>query len=121
VVGQRGRSRGYERASVRCKGSLFSDSKAFGELLNTTQEDVIGLDSLVRVTREVRIYHFGKDPKGFNLEGHQGVVVDRVDENLTANLPYKVKFEIEVKGKKKKVFAHLSKTEIEVVKMPRSD
>lgn len=45
--------------------------------------------------------------------------MDRADlhkgKTTTANLPYKVKLEVEVAGKKKKVFAHLKKLEIEAV------
>ena len=120
----RSQERPHQRSTVShlCKSSLFSDSEAFGELLTSTTEVVIGVGSLVRVTSEVRIFHLsGSGDKGFNLEGHEGVVVDRADlykgVETTANMPFKVKFEIEnAKGKKKKVFAHLTKFEIEAVK-----
>ena len=59
---------------------------------------------------------------GYNLEGNEGVVVSRADDYegrpTTANLPYKVKFQVEVEGKNGKVktlktFAHLTKAELE--------
>ena len=59
---------------------------------------------------------------GYNLEGNEGVVVSRADDYegrpTPANLPYKVKFQVEVEGKNGKVktlktFAHLTKAELE--------
>ena len=59
---------------------------------------------------------------GFNIEGCEGVVVDRADQykgiETTANLPYKVKLEVKSpkNGKLKKVFVHLAKYELETIK-----
>ena len=100
----------------------FGDSEAFGELLTSTTQTTIDVGSHVRVTSEVRIWHVtgaGKD--GFNIQGCEGVVTDRADNykgvETTANLPFKVKLEIDGKnGKKKKIFVHLTKHEIETVK-----
>ena len=66
-------------------------------------------------------FHASLDIVGFNLEGFEGVVVGKADDYegrpTTANLPYKVKFEIDAGGKKpKKVFAHLTESEIEGIK-----
>jgi len=104
--------------------SMFADSEAFGELLISEEQVVLGVGSQVKVTCEVRIFHLsGCGPDGYNLEGEVGEVVDMADDYkgrpTTATHPFKIRFELEPapgKKKKRKVFAHLTKFEIEAVK-----
>jgi len=89
----------------------------------SAKEGEIKIGAAVRVAKEVRVFHItGAGPDGYNLEGNEGVVVSRADDYegrpTTANLPYKVKFQVEVEGKNGKVktlktFAHLTKAELE--------
>jgi hypothetical protein len=78
----------------------------------------------VRVTKPVRIFHAPKCPaEGIVLEGMQGKVVKHAAVHkdgrvLSANLPYRVAFELPPAGegdKPVKFQAHLEESEIEVV------
>uniref|UniRef100_A0A0D9W7F1 Ferredoxin thioredoxin reductase alpha chain domain-containing protein n=1 Tax=Leersia perrieri TaxID=77586 RepID=A0A0D9W7F1_9ORYZ len=74
----------------------------------------------VRVTAPVRVHHVSKAPV-LDLRGMKGVVKQYVGiwkgKRITANLPFKVEFEIRVDGQDKPVrfFAHLREDEFELV------
>ncbi|KAL6903454.1 hypothetical protein ACP4OV_004267 [Aristida adscensionis] len=74
----------------------------------------------VRVTAPVRVHHVPKAP-GLDLRGMEGVVKQYVGvwkgKRITANLPFRVAFEVKVDGQDKPVrfFAHLRETEFEIL------
>lgn len=57
-----------------------------------------------------QVFHVPKNPE-LDLEGWEGTIVEIVrffkGAELSANLPYKVQFQLEVDGKPKKFLAHL--------------
>lgn len=66
----------------------------------------------VRVTAPIEVYHVGKFKDGLKLQGLEGTVVQNVTQyngiELSANLPWKVQFEVPAgDGKPVKVLAHL--------------
>eukprot|EP00475_Leptophrys_vorax_P039183 TRINITY_DN70335_c0_g1_i1.p1 TRINITY_DN70335_c0_g1~~TRINITY_DN70335_c0_g1_i1.p1 ORF type:complete len:149 (-),score=12.01 TRINITY_DN70335_c0_g1_i1:110-556(-) len=71
----------------------------------------------VRVVGEVTAFHV-PGVKQMSLQGQEGIVKEIVTvfkgKPISANLPYKVAFDIEVDGAKKKFFAHFKDDEIEV-------
>jgi hypothetical protein len=74
----------------------------------------------VRVTAPVRVHHVAKAP-GLELRGMEGVVKQYVGvwkgKRITANLPFKVEFELKLDGLDKPVrfLAHLREEEFEIV------
>ncbi|TKW05592.2 hypothetical protein SEVIR_7G185900v4 [Setaria viridis] len=74
----------------------------------------------VRVTAPVRVHHVAKAP-GLDLRGMEGVVKQYVGvwkgKRVTANLPFKVEFELNLDGQDKPVrfIAHLREREFEIV------
>ncbi|CAL5069026.1 unnamed protein product [Urochloa decumbens] len=74
----------------------------------------------VRVTAPVRVHHVAKAP-GLDLRGMEGVVKQYVGmwkgKRITANLPFKVEFELKLDGQDKPVrfIAHLREQEFEIV------
>lgn len=74
----------------------------------------------VRVTAPVRVHHVAKAP-GLELRGMEGVVKQYVGvwkgKRVTANLPFKVEFELKLDGQDKPVrfLAHLREEEFEIV------
>lgn len=74
----------------------------------------------VRVTAPVRVHHVAKAP-GLDLRGMEGVVKQYVGvwkgKRITANLPFKVEFELKLDGQDKPVrfIAHLRERELEIV------
>ncbi|KAL5216084.1 hypothetical protein ABZP36_007485 [Zizania latifolia] len=74
----------------------------------------------VRVTAPVRVHHVSKAPD-LDLRGMEGVVKQHVGvwkgKRITANLPFKVEFELRVDGQDKPVrfLAHLREEEFELV------
>nr|CBG76429.1 OO_Ba0013J05-OO_Ba0033A15.16 [Oryza officinalis] len=74
----------------------------------------------VRITAPVRVHHVSKAPD-LDLRGMEGVVKQYVGiwkgKRITANLPFKVEFELRVDGQDKPVrlFAHLREDEFELV------
>ncbi|CAL5015807.1 unnamed protein product [Urochloa decumbens] len=73
-----------------------------------------------RVTAPVRVHHVAKAP-GLDLRGMEGVVKQYVGvwkgKRITANLPFKVEFELKLDGQDKLVrfIAHLREQEFEIV------
>jgi hypothetical protein len=66
----------------------------------------------VKVVKPVKVYHVPKKTDGFCLEGLEGTLVANVMEykgkTLSANLPYRIQFQLEGDGPKPiKLFAHL--------------
>lgn len=74
----------------------------------------------VRVTAPVRVHHVSKAPD-LDICGMEGVVKQYVGiwkgKRITANLPFKLEFELRVDGQDKPVrfFAHLREDEFELV------
>jgi len=74
----------------------------------------------VRVTAPLRVHHIVKAPD-LDIQGMEGVVKQYVGvwkgKRITANLPFKVEFQIAVEGQPKPVrfFAHLREDEFEFV------
>ncbi|KAK3154723.1 hypothetical protein QOZ80_2BG0194350 [Eleusine coracana subsp. coracana] len=74
----------------------------------------------VRVTAPLRVYHIVKAPD-LDIQGMVGVVKQYVcvwkGKRITANLPFKVEFQIDVEGQPKPVrfFVHLREDEFEFV------
>ncbi|XP_062226236.1 ferredoxin-thioredoxin reductase, variable chain-like [Phragmites australis] len=74
----------------------------------------------VRVTAPVCVHHVSKAP-GLELRGMEGVVKQYVGvwkgKRITANLPFKVEFELKLDGQDKPVrfFAHLREEEFEII------
>ncbi|KAF8704043.1 hypothetical protein HU200_031528 [Digitaria exilis] len=74
----------------------------------------------VRVTAPVRVHHVAKAP-GLDLRGMEGIVKQyvgvRESKRITANLPFKVEFELKLDGQDKPVrfVAHLREQEFEIV------
>ena len=74
----------------------------------------------VRVTAPVRVHHVARAP-GLDLRGMEGVVKQYVGvwkgKRVTANLPFKVEFELKLDGQDKPVrfIAHLREQEFEIV------
>ncbi|PUZ76740.1 hypothetical protein GQ55_1G314900 [Panicum hallii var. hallii] len=74
----------------------------------------------VRVTAPLRVHHIVKAPD-LDIQGMEGVVKQYVcvwkGKRITANLPFKVEFQIAVEGQSKPVrfFAHLREDEFEFV------
>ena len=74
----------------------------------------------VRVTAPVRVHHVAKAP-GLDLRGMEGVVKQYIGvwkgKRVTANLPFKVEFELKLDGQDKPVrfIAHLREQEFEIV------
>ncbi|GJN02272.1 hypothetical protein PR202_ga19605 [Eleusine coracana subsp. coracana] len=74
----------------------------------------------VRVKAPVRVHHVAKAP-GLELPGMEGVVKHYVGvwkgKRVTANLPFKVEFELKLDGQDKPVrfLAHLREEEFEIV------
>jgi len=73
----------------------------------------------VKVVKPIQVYHVPKKTDGFSLEGLEGTVVANVSEykgkTLSANLPYRVQFQLDAENAKSKFFAHLEEDEVEVV------
>lgn len=74
----------------------------------------------VRVTAPARVHHVAKAP-GLELRGMEGVVKQYVGvwkgNRVTANLPFKVEFELKLDGQDKPVrfIAHLREEEFEIL------
>ncbi|CAN6279319.1 unnamed protein product [Urochloa humidicola] len=74
----------------------------------------------VRVTAPLRVHHIVKAPD-LDVQGMEGVVKQYVGvwkgKRITANLPFKVEFQIDVEGQPKPVrfFVHLREDEFEFV------
>jgi hypothetical protein len=74
----------------------------------------------VRVTAPLRVYHVLKAPD-LDIQGMEGVVKQYVcvckGKRITANLPFKVEFQLAVEGQPKPVrfFTHLREDEFEFV------
>ncbi|OEL14868.1 Ferredoxin-thioredoxin reductase, variable chain [Dichanthelium oligosanthes] len=74
----------------------------------------------VRVTAPLRVYHVVKVPD-LDIQGMEGVVKQYVGvwkgKRITANLPFKVEFQLAVEGQPKpvKFFVHLREDEFEFV------
>ncbi|CAN6273618.1 unnamed protein product [Urochloa humidicola] len=74
----------------------------------------------VRVTAPLRVHHIVKAPD-LDIQGMEGVVKQYVGvwkgKRITANLPFKIEFQIDVEGQPKPVrfFVHLREDEFEFV------
>ncbi|KAJ8419715.1 hypothetical protein Cgig2_013564 [Carnegiea gigantea] len=85
--------------------------------------EVVG--SRVRVTTPLKLYHIPKVPEVELKPGTEGVIKQYVGfwkgKRISANLPYKVEFQIEIEGRGPvKFFAHLKEDEFEFVERSRA-
>ncbi|KAH7291610.1 hypothetical protein KP509_29G024300 [Ceratopteris richardii] len=89
-------------------------------LLSTggTQGVSPSIGSRIRVCKPLQVYHVPKQPK-FELEGCEGELKDILKiykgKPISANLPFKVQFVLDLDGKQVKFFAHLKEDEFEVI------
>ncbi|KAF0893467.1 hypothetical protein E2562_025260 [Oryza meyeriana var. granulata] len=110
-----GRLRTSRQVVVRGDVSLSSSDVAAEEAAAAPK-----IAKRVRVTAPVRVHHVSKAPD-LNLRGMEGVVKQYIGVwkgmRITANLPFKVEFELRVDGQNKPVrfFAHLREDEFELV------
>eukprot|EP00246_Nothoceros_aenigmaticus_P010443 TRINITY_DN26962_c0_g1_i1.p1 TRINITY_DN26962_c0_g1~~TRINITY_DN26962_c0_g1_i1.p1 ORF type:complete len:199 (-),score=18.46 TRINITY_DN26962_c0_g1_i1:327-875(-) len=78
----------------------------------------VGVGDRVRVKGSLKVYHVAKLPN-LDLDGLEGAVKEVLGiwkgKQVSANLPYKVQFELEVDGKRLKFLVHLKEGEFEVV------
>ena len=81
--------------------------------MSANDKGVVQPGARVRVTKSITVYHVPKAKEGMDLQGLDGEVVTDVREykglELSSNLPWKVRFELEGKegAKPRKFFAHL--------------
>lgn len=72
----------------------------------------------IKVSTSVKVYHIPKVPE-FDLNGQEGVLKDVLGTwkgvPVSANLPYKVQFDLTIDGQPAKFFAHLKDGEFEVL------
>ncbi|CAI7848531.1 unnamed protein product [Closterium sp. NIES-54] len=82
-----------------------------------SEHNKVAVGDKVRVSQPVKVFHV-PGVKEFDLDGTEGIVKDVLGvykgTPVSANLPYKVAFEIEVNGTKKKFFVHFKDDEIEL-------
>uniref|UniRef100_J3LZT0 Ferredoxin thioredoxin reductase alpha chain domain-containing protein n=1 Tax=Oryza brachyantha TaxID=4533 RepID=J3LZT0_ORYBR len=110
-----GRSLGTARQVVAADVSSSPSDVAAEEAAAAPQ-----IGKRVRVMAPVRVHHVSKAPD-LDLRGMEGVVKQYVGvwkgKRITANLPFKVEFELRVDGQDKPVrfFAHLREDEFELV------
>lgn len=74
--------------------------------------------SRIRVLGPLIVFHVPKNPN-FELGGCEGEIKDVLKswkgKPISANLSYKVQFDLELQGKPVKFFAHLKENEFEVL------
>ncbi|XP_015691524.2 ferredoxin-thioredoxin reductase, variable chain [Oryza brachyantha] len=112
----------------RCRGRLGTARQVVAADVSSSPSDVAAEEAAaapkigkrVRVMAPVRVHHVSKAPD-LDLRGMEGVVKQYVGvwkgKRITANLPFKVEFELRVDGQDKPVrfFAHLREDEFELV------
>uniref|UniRef100_A0A0A9GNG0 Ferredoxin thioredoxin reductase alpha chain domain-containing protein n=1 Tax=Arundo donax TaxID=35708 RepID=A0A0A9GNG0_ARUDO len=100
---------------VALTSEVFSDDVAAEEAAAAPK-----IGRRVRVTAPLRVYHVVKAPD-LDIQGMEGVVKQYVGvwkgKRITANLPFKVEFHLDVEGQPKPVrfFVHLREDEFEFV------
>lgn len=76
------------------------------------------IGSRIRVSQPLKVFHVPKHPE-FELQGLEGEVKDVLKswkgKPISANLPYKVQFVLNLEGKQVKFFTHLKEDEFEVI------
>ncbi|MCO5553570.1 hypothetical protein L7F22_007093 [Adiantum nelumboides] len=76
------------------------------------------IGSRIRVSKPLTVFHVPKHPN-FDLQGYEGELKDVLKswkgKQISANLPFKVQFILDLDGKQVKFFAHLKEDEFEVV------
>ncbi|GAB2242970.1 hypothetical protein Droror1_Dr00019745 [Drosera rotundifolia] len=102
-------------SSSSSSSSLESDDPEMEELKLKAEK----VGSRIRVTAPLKVYHVPKVPE-VELTGKEGVVKQFVGlwkgKRISANLPYKVQFEVEVEGRGAvRVSAHLKEDEFEFI------
>ncbi|CAM6090525.1 unnamed protein product [Calypogeia fissa] len=120
-------SRGLPAGSVmsvlRCSRNVVCEvAVKVGDAQSSEEQDTaaggVQPGAKIRVKVPLTVYHVLKSPN-LNLEGLEGEVKEVLGvykgKTISANLPIKVQFVIEVEGKPVKFFAHLKDDEFEVV------
>eukprot|EP00250_Pteridium_aquilinum_P022594 c25436_g1_i1 orf=165-662(+) len=98
-----------------CETAVEIDGIPSTKGINATTPDV---GSRIRVSKSLKVFHVPKHPE-FDLEGCEGELKDVLTswkgKPISANLPYKVQFVLDLEGKQVKFFAHLKEDEFEVI------
>ncbi|KAL9258136.1 Ferredoxin-thioredoxin reductase subunit A2, chloroplastic-like protein [Drosera capensis] len=105
----------HSPSSSSSSSELESDDPEMEELKLKAEK----VGSRIRVTAPLKVYHVPKVPE-VELTGKEGVVKQFVGlwkgKRISANLPYKVEFEVEVEGRGAlRVSAHLKEDEFEFI------
>ncbi|KAI5079218.1 hypothetical protein GOP47_0006889 [Adiantum capillus-veneris] len=113
-LARQSRHRGLRLAFV-CETAVEIDGVSSTEGVDAATP---AIGSRIRVSKPLTVYHVPKHPN-FDLQGCEGELKDILKswkgKPLSANLPYKVQFLLDLDGKQVKFFAHLTKDEFEVV------
>ncbi|CAL9752276.1 unnamed protein product [Musa acuminata subsp. burmannicoides] len=110
---------------VSCQIVVSTDlSSSSSEVEEEEQQAAAKIGKRVRVKVPLKVYHVQKAPE-LDLNGLEGVIKQYVGvwkgKRISANLPFKVEFKIDVEGQPRpvKFFTHLKEDEFEY--LPSSD
>ncbi|KAG6528254.1 ferredoxin-thioredoxin reductase, variable chain-like [Zingiber officinale] len=101
-----------------CRVALSTDLSSSSEIEEEEQRAAAKIGKRVRVTAPLRVYHVQKAPD-LDLNGLEGVIKQYVGvwkgRRISANLPFKVEFQIAVPEQPRpvKVVSHLKEEEFE--------
>ncbi|PAN39228.1 hypothetical protein GQ55_7G221300 [Panicum hallii var. hallii] len=108
------------RLDIARRVAVGSDVSSYPDVAAEEAAAARKVGKRVRVTAPVRVHHVAKAP-GLDLRGMEGVVKQYVGvwkgKRVTANLPFKVEFELKLDGQEKPVrfIAHLREQEFDIV------
>ena len=108
------------RLDIARRVAVGSDVSSYPDVAAEEAAAARKVGKRVRVTAPVRVHHVARAP-GLDLRGMEGVVKQYVGvwkgKRVTANLPFKVEFELKLDGQDKPVrfIAHLCEQEFEIV------
>ncbi|XP_074568835.1 ferredoxin-thioredoxin reductase, variable chain-like [Curcuma longa] len=101
-----------------CRVALSTDLSSSSEIEVEEQQAAAKIGKRVRVTAPLRVHHVQKAPD-LDLDGLEGVIKQYVGvwkgKRISANLPFKVEFQIAVQGQPRpvKFVSHLKEDEFE--------
>ncbi|XP_074582593.1 ferredoxin-thioredoxin reductase, variable chain-like [Curcuma longa] len=108
------------RHRVTCQAVISADVSSSAEIEEEEQLAAAKIGKRVRVIVPLKVYHVQKAPD-LDLNGLEGVIKQYVGvwkgKRISANLPFKVEFQIEVEGQPRpvKFISHLKEDEFEYV------
>ncbi|KAJ8506251.1 hypothetical protein OPV22_007137 [Ensete ventricosum] len=109
---------------VSCQIAVSTDLSSSSAVEEEEQQAAAKIGKRVRVKVPLKVYHVQKAPE-LDLNGLEGVIKQYVGvwkgKRISANLPFKVEFQIDVEGQPRpvKFFAHLKEDEFEY--LPSTD